>query len=173
MNASTAICGLPSILNASLLNAPPEVDVEGVQRFVKLHYGIVGHVQPLSGERDRTFHISGQKGIDYVFKVAHPDEDPEITNFQIEVLLFLATTASWLPTQRVIPCLDGGMRRALLYPAAIHQAPDLCPLFQVNCFAFLSAAQNSDAMSGGYALSWRLRYESSITQQQDKSWRGT
>ena len=90
MNASTAVGGLPYVLNASLLNAPPDVDLEGVQRFVKVHYGIIGHVQPLSGERDRTFHISGQKGIDYVFKVAHPDEDPETTNLQIEVLLFLA-----------------------------------------------------------------------------------
>jgi len=107
MNASTAVGGLPYVLNASLLNAPPDVDLEGVQRFVKVHYGIVGHVQPLAGERDRTFHISGQKGIDYVFKVAHPDEDPETTNLQIEVLLFLASTARWLPTQRVIPCLDG------------------------------------------------------------------
>jgi Ser/Thr protein kinase RdoA (MazF antagonist) len=107
MIGSPAVCGLPSVLNASLLNAPPEVDVNDVARFVKEQYGIVGQVRPLSGERDRTFHISGEESGDYVFKVAHPDEDPETTDLQIEVLLFLASTARHLPTQRVIASLDG------------------------------------------------------------------
>jgi len=107
MNSLPAIDGMACVLNASLLNSPPNVEIESVERFVESHYGIVGHAQPLSGERDRTFHIVGKDGVDYVFKVAHPDEDPEITDLQIEVLRFLAATASSLPTQRVIECLDG------------------------------------------------------------------
>jgi len=107
MNGSRTDAGLPSILNASLLNAPPDIDVAQVQQFLKSYYGIAGRAQPLSGERDRTFHIFGDEGAEYVFKIAHPDEDLEITDLQIEVLLFLADAAPLLPMQRVIPCLDG------------------------------------------------------------------
>lgn len=99
--------GVPSILNESLLNAPPEVELDGVHEFLKSHYGVVGEAQPLSGERDRTFHIRGDRGTDYVFKIAHPDEDPGTTDLQIEVLLYLSSTAPSLPVQRVIPALNG------------------------------------------------------------------
>jgi hydroxylysine kinase len=116
MNVSPGIGGLPSVINPSLLNAPPNVDVEDVQRFVKSHYGIVGRAKPLSGERDRTFHISGEGGADYVFKVAHPDEEPDVTDLQISVLLYLATHAQTLPTQRVIACLEGRHEARFLLP---------------------------------------------------------
>lgn len=71
------------------------------------HYGIAGTATRLHGERDDNFRVDGAGGIRLVLKVAHPDEEPSVTNLQTSVLLHLAATLPSLTVPRVVATRDG------------------------------------------------------------------
>jgi hydroxylysine kinase len=71
------------------------------------HYGIAGKAKRLRGERDDNFLIDGNDGARLVLKVAHPREEPLVTNLQTSLLLCLAATVPSLTVPRIVATCDG------------------------------------------------------------------
>ena len=71
------------------------------------HFGIVGHAERLTGERDENFWIRTEVGPGYVLKVANAAEAPEITDLQIAALLHVERVDPGLPCARVLRCKGG------------------------------------------------------------------
>jgi 4-aminobutyrate aminotransferase-like enzyme/Ser/Thr protein kinase RdoA (MazF antagonist) len=95
------------ILGASLVTNVLDIGPAEAERFVRLHYRLVGTATSLTAERDRNFRIKADNGSEYVLKIAHPSEKPEVTNFQISALLHLASSAPSLPVQRIVRTMNG------------------------------------------------------------------
>ena len=68
---------------------PPGFDVAIVAQRVADEYGLTGEWAPLEGERDQNFRLRTEDGRVYVVKIAGPDEDPDLAEFQVEALFFL------------------------------------------------------------------------------------
>nr|WP_245215914.1 phosphotransferase [Pararoseomonas baculiformis] len=91
-----------------ILAAPPVIDPAALGRALALHWGLDGALHALGGERDRNFRLDRADGPPLLVKVAHPDEDPAITDFQTAALLHLEAAGAGLPLPRMIRARDGG-----------------------------------------------------------------
>ncbi|HYX75517.1 MAG TPA: phosphotransferase [Steroidobacteraceae bacterium] len=78
------------------------LSVAGAVRVVRDHYGIEASGTRLTGERDENFRIRSADGGDYVLKVAHPAEDPAISDLTTAALLHLESRGPVLPCPRVV-----------------------------------------------------------------------
>lgn len=103
----------------AVLDAPaPEVAVQEAEALAQRFFGLRASARPLTGERDRNFHLKDDAGAEYVLKVIHPAEDPAVSDFQSRALLHLAGTAPDLPVPRLHPPLEGGAPEAVWQPDA-------------------------------------------------------
>ncbi|MFC7609247.1 phosphotransferase [Teichococcus aestuarii] len=66
---------------------PPAVTEAEVAALAQARFGLAVAVRPLTGERDRNFHLRAADGAEYVLKVIHPAEDPAVSDFQSRALL--------------------------------------------------------------------------------------
>ncbi len=96
MAAASSLEHLGEVLDAP----PPPASVEDVVALAREHFGLEAVAKPLTGERDRNFHLRAQDGAEYVLKVVHPAEDPAVTDFQGQALLHLEKTDASLPVPR-------------------------------------------------------------------------
>ncbi len=72
-------------------------------------YGFVPIIQRLPGEYDCNALVTNQSGSKYVLKIMHPDRTSDFVDMQIAALTHIATHASHVPTQRVIPQKNGAL----------------------------------------------------------------
>jgi Ser/Thr protein kinase RdoA (MazF antagonist) len=93
--------------NAVLNESSIPLRLEDAGHVVTGEFGVVGRLERLGGERDDNFLVTTSSGERYLFKVAHPREDPQVTHLQSSVLLFLENTAPEIQVQRVIRSRDG------------------------------------------------------------------
>ncbi|MBI0435517.1 hypothetical protein D9598_16975 [Roseomonas sp. KE0001] len=100
-------------LGALLDSTAPEVSGEQAEALVARFYGLEAEARPLSGERDRNFHLRDGAGAEYVLRVIHPAEDPGVSDFQSRALLHLAQAAPDLPVPRLHRPLSGAAAEAL------------------------------------------------------------
>ena len=68
---------------------PPSFDAAEMARKIASEYSLEGEWEPLVVERDQNFRLNAEDGQNYVVKVAGQDEDPDITDFQVQALLHL------------------------------------------------------------------------------------
>lgn len=99
-----------------ILSAPPSISPVLLEEALRRDWGLEGALHPLGGERDRNFRLDREAAAPLLVKLAHPDEDPAITEFQNAALLHLEAADPDLPVPRVLPTPDG--RRATSHPAA-------------------------------------------------------
>jgi Ser/Thr protein kinase RdoA (MazF antagonist) len=93
----------------AVLDAPiPPASITDAEALARSHFGLEAVAKPLTGERDRNFHLVAADGAQYVLKVVHPAEDPAVTAFQGEALLHLAQADPALPVPRA--CLPLAVR---------------------------------------------------------------
>lgn len=85
----------------------PLVSAARAESLARERFGIVGHAERLTGERDENFWMRTEVGPGYVLKVANPAESPEITDLQIAALLHVERVDPSLPCARVLRCKDG------------------------------------------------------------------
>lgn len=100
--------GATALLGETLSAAPPALSVEGARELLAEAFGLEGSVTALAGERDANFHVACEDGIARVLKIAHPAEDPAVTNLQTEALLHLERVAPMLPVPRMVPARTAG-----------------------------------------------------------------
>lgn len=93
-----------------LVRADRPIGVEEVAALVLQHYGVHAAVERLTGERDLNFRVTprGLAGGDtallaqqFVLKISHSAEEPALTDYQTQALLYLAEHAPTLPVQRI------------------------------------------------------------------------
>jgi Ser/Thr protein kinase RdoA (MazF antagonist) len=70
--------------------------------LVRECYGLEVRAARLTGERDENFRVTAADGSDYVFKVAHPAENPAVTDLTTAALLHLESQDPALPCPRVV-----------------------------------------------------------------------
>ena len=112
-------------MNPSLTVPPPILGLDHAAILAAQHFGLTGTLTQLTSERDLNFRLTTPDA-SYVLKLANPAEPPEVTNFQTQALLHLATTN--LPVPRIRRSLTGatevttdhGILRLLTY---LHGQP--------------------------------------------------
>jgi len=86
---------------------PPAFEAATVAEKVADEYGLSGEWAPLVGERDQNFRLSAEDGRKFVVKIAGPDEDPDLADFQVRALLFLEKGSPQIPVPRIIRTKTG------------------------------------------------------------------
>ena len=80
---------IDSITPQAMRFNPPTFSATEVAKKIADSYGLEGQWDSLVGERDQNFRLKAENGQKYVVKIAGRDEDPDITDFQVEALLYL------------------------------------------------------------------------------------
>lgn len=70
-------------------------------------YGFTPVIVRLPGEYDCNTRLAHPDGTQYVLKIMHPDRSTDFVEMQIAALMHIAHHAAHIPTQRVIPQVDG------------------------------------------------------------------
>ena len=86
---------------------PPTFDAATVADKVADEYGLTGEWAPLVGERDQNFRLNTEDGRKFVVKIAGPDEDPDLADFQVQALLFLEKGSPQIPVPRIVRAKTG------------------------------------------------------------------
>lgn len=94
-----------------MLAPPPRLDEDTLAEVLARDWGLRGRLAPLGGERDRNFRLEREDAPPLLVKLAHPDEDPAITDFQTAALLHLEAADPGLPVPRVLRDREGGTTR--------------------------------------------------------------
>ncbi|GBQ48910.1 phosphotransferase (plasmid) [Komagataeibacter sucrofermentans] len=94
-----------------ILEQPSQpVSVEEATRIARDMFGMTGMVSRLPGERDRNFRLRTAQGGDYVLKIAHCAEQPDMLDLQDSVLRYLRAKD---PTLAVPELLEPSVPRAV------------------------------------------------------------
>jgi 4-aminobutyrate aminotransferase-like enzyme/Ser/Thr protein kinase RdoA (MazF antagonist) len=91
----------------ALRTSPPVVTIAEAERIARESYGLAVSVAPLSGERDRNFHLRAADGREYVLKIFDAAADPQAIDCQVRVLRHLSEQDPALPVPRLFATLAG------------------------------------------------------------------
>ena len=86
----------------------PAFDAPSAERIARDRFGVDGNATPLSGERDRSFKISGAAG-DFVIKIGNRADHPEALAAQSAAVVWALERDPGLPLAEVIPAADGAL----------------------------------------------------------------
>jgi len=98
--------GMENITPRDMRFNPPDFDQGAIAARVFEEYGLQGRWSPLSGERDQNFLLQADGGRKFVIKIAGPDEDPDLADFQVQGLLHLEKRSPHIPVPRIIRTRD-------------------------------------------------------------------
>lgn len=165
---------------SSLTTMAAEVPTAEAERLADRHYGLPVRAKPLIGERDRNFALQAADGRAYVLKLVNPAEDPDVTEFQTQLLLHIARADPGLPAQRVIPTLDGApqatvtledgtrsaMRLVSYLPGSLLRSAPPSDRQRRNLGRILArtqlALQDLQHLADRYDIAWDLRHAGRI-----------
>ncbi|MDB5819203.1 MAG: aminoglycoside phosphotransferase, partial [Rhizobacter sp.] len=177
----TRDAGLAGFDAEVLSEGSPELDSDWVRSIASQHWGIVGEMVPLTGERDRNYRLrSAADGALTMLKISHPLEKPLVADFQTQALLHIERVDAGLPVQRMVRTLvheasivctpaDGLPRVARLFsylpglpmPDAPRTASQQCNL--ARTLARLDIALGSfEHPAGAMALPWDIQRADSV-----------
>ncbi|MBT6034934.1 MAG: phosphotransferase [Kordiimonadaceae bacterium] len=158
---------------ADLRFNPPSFTKSALLEEVKNIYGLSGTLKPLVGERDQNHLLETDEGDKYIVKVAGPDEDRSVVDYQIKTLQHIENKNPSLNIPRNLKTLEGGdyaiiksssgqehMIRLLSYvdgvPFGEDYKPPLNVLFDAGRFQGQMCAALSDFShpSEGYFMPW-------------------
>ena len=86
---------------------PPIFDDDYVISLVKTRFGFDATTKRLLSERDQNFLVTSVEGAKFVLKIANPEEDVSVTDFQIQALLHIEQKNPRLSVPRVIRGVQG------------------------------------------------------------------
>jgi hydroxylysine kinase len=168
------------IVDDTVLATPTPIHSLEAAAVIAARFGVAGAASVLSSERDSNFRISADDGREYLLKITNPAEDPAVTNFQTEALLWLSRTDPSLPAPRPLRAPTGEyelhlataggpdqIARLLTYlPGLQLQHVNATPALRRNIG--MTAARLDRALSGfshpmsGYRLAWDLKHASEL-----------
>ena len=85
---------------------PPDFSAEVIAPLIDREYDLSGRWHTLDGERDQNFRLDTTGG-SYVVKIAGPDEEPALTDFQVQALLYLEAGSPEVPVPRLVRTRSG------------------------------------------------------------------
>jgi len=96
---------------AVIAQEAPCIPDEDAIAIAKGRYGLDVTVKPLISERDQNFRMRAADGSRYVMKIANAAEDPVVTDFQVQALLYIENRVrqEGIPVvaPKIVPTLDG------------------------------------------------------------------
>ena len=95
-----------SAIDQARRSAPPAAAVAAVARAVEQQFGLSGEYLPLVSERDQNFHLKCAGGQQFVVKVTNVTEAAIVSDFHIQMLLYLQQTSA-VGTPQVRLTTDG------------------------------------------------------------------
>ena len=98
--------GLDAFMATMVARSTP-LAVELAVALVRERYGLETRASRLTGERDENFRLRAADGAEYVLKIAHPAEEPPVTELPTAALLHVAKTDPTLPCPRVVRARTG------------------------------------------------------------------
>ncbi len=107
---------MPSPIYDVMTVPAPDVPAATAAAVALAEWGLAGTLKPLTGERDRNFHLTTPTG-GYVLKFANPAEPAEFRAMQTAVLRHIEAADPALTVPRVIPTRSGTAE-------ALAQMPD-------------------------------------------------
>jgi Ser/Thr protein kinase RdoA (MazF antagonist) len=118
-------------LGELLDTASPPAAIDEVEALARTAFRLHVRAVPLTGERDRNFHLVDRDNRHFVLKVIHPAEAPEVTDLQSRLLLHVEAAAPGLAVPRLLPPVDGeGLE--------FVWAADGQPARRVRCLTYLA-----------------------------------
>lgn len=154
---------------------PPLFDPENVAEVLAQEYGIEGELSALVGERDQNFRLDAADGRKFVVKIAGPDENPDVIDFQLQALLYLKKNAPQVPAPRIFRgktdrCIhhiidDKGVKhavRVLTYLDGIPYGEGIFPgaktLQEIGAFqgSVVNALSGFDHKASKFFMPWNL-----------------
>jgi hydroxylysine kinase len=87
---------------ATMVMQAHPLPLERAVSLAREHYGLEARAARLTGERDENFRLSAADGSEFVLKVAHPAESPEVSDLINAALLHLERHDPTLPCPRVV-----------------------------------------------------------------------
>ena len=95
-------------MHQTLSAPPPDVDAQEAADLAARHFGLeVADVRLLTAERDQNLRLKTADGRNWVMKLANPNEDPGLTDFQTQALVHLARAGGDLPLPRLLHAPGG------------------------------------------------------------------
>lgn len=154
---------------------PPSFSRETLLAEVEKIYGLTGTLKPLAGERDQNHVLTTQDKAKYLVKVAGPEEDKSVVDYQIQTLLHIERRNPALNIPRNLQTLTGEnygiiksqagkehMLRLLSFldgvPFCEGDEPSLETLYDAGCFQGQMCAALADFShsSEGYFMPWDI-----------------
>lgn len=83
-----------SAVDQARQSAPPAAAVAAVAGAVEQQFGLSGEYLPLVSERDQNFHLKSADGRQFVVKVTNAAEAPVVSDFHVQLLLYLQRTSA-------------------------------------------------------------------------------
>src|SRR6516225_4381904 len=99
-----------SAFMATMVMHPHALPLPRAVDLAREYYGLEVDAARLTGERDENFRLTAAGGVDYVLKVAHPAENPAVTDLTTAALLHLESQDPDLPCPRVVRARGGHSR---------------------------------------------------------------
>ncbi len=165
----------PALTPKDLRFEPPSFSRDILLAEVEKIYGISGSLKPLAGERDQNHVLTTQDNERYLVKVAGPDEDKSVVDYQIQTLLHIERKNPALNIPRNLKTLTGEnygiiksrsgkehMLRLLSFldgvPMCEGDEPSLETLYDAGCFQGKMCAALTDFShpSEGYFMPWDI-----------------
>ncbi|MGI9233768.1 MAG: phosphotransferase [Woeseiaceae bacterium] len=91
---------------AAVAAIPPSIDLDEIERAVRVQYGLVGQYAPLVSERDQNLHLRASTGDEYVAKISSAAESGIVSDFQVAALLHVESLVE-PGVPRVVRTRDG------------------------------------------------------------------
>jgi Ser/Thr protein kinase RdoA (MazF antagonist) len=92
---------------ATMVSCARALPLERAVSIVREHYGFESRATRLTGERDENFRICAADGGEFVLKIAHPAEEPAVTDLATSALRSLEREDPSLPCPRVVRARGG------------------------------------------------------------------
>lgn len=108
----------------SVIEAPPPQFTSGEAKAVcRDSYGMAVDAEPLVSERDQNFRLTESSGRTRILKIANALEDPEVTDFQVCALQYIASQDQrQVAVPEIVPTLSGEAHVRLEKGGASHVA---------------------------------------------------
>jgi hydroxylysine kinase len=128
-------------------------------RVLSEQYGRHGKATPLTGERDENFHVTCNDGAQYVLKVSHPAEPPELVDLATAAMRHVEVSAPELGCPKVIANCDGETRSKVKDAAGVERCARLVTWIDGRIQASTPPSAAQRAACGSFAARLGLALE--------------
>lgn len=80
----------PNLTQSESVSQRPSFTIEQASELARTHFALEGSIEALPGERDQNFHISGESGKQWVFKIVNADAELEPLECQNQAMRWVA-----------------------------------------------------------------------------------